>query len=106
MKQAQLIRVFHRWSGLFLIVFLGLKILSGYTMGGHNAPISAEAAYKIHFSPWVDIPLLFLAVFHASYGILKIMLAGKIKNKDRTFVMTNVLAFLVLFVAILFIYII
>jgi succinate dehydrogenase/fumarate reductase cytochrome b subunit len=58
---------FIRFSGPLLLVLVGLKILSGYSLVG-----------KFGESPWLsllhqnhilDIVLLFLFIFHACYGL-------------------------------------
>lgn len=106
MKSARFIRAFHRWSGMLLIGFVALKILTGYTISGQIAPFSTEAGYRIHFSPWVDVPLLVLFVLHASYGVLKILLARNVKNRTGAFVWTNVLAGLIIALAILAVFVV
>ena len=78
-----IIRLFHRWSGLLLILLIGLKILSGYGLIDF-----------VHVTVWVDIPLIFFFVFHASYGILKILMP-RIKRKWQAFFITNLIGLII-----------
>ena len=103
-RQATVIRIFHRWSGIALIVFLALKMLSGYSMTGQMGVFVQEVGYRIHFSAWVDAPLLFLFTFHALYGILKILLSAGLKNKKGAFLIVNVMGAVLFVLSILFIY--
>ena len=98
------IRIFHRWSGLFLIVFIALKILSGYVIAGQLGILSNRVGYLIHYAKVVDIPLLFLFIFHSIYGVYKIV-QRKVKDKVGFFLIATFLALLLYITAILFIYI-
>jgi len=89
--QASIIRIFHRWSGLILILLVGLKILSGYRL----IPFR-------HVTVWVDIPLVFFFIFHASYGLLKIRMV-RLQKKNQAFLFTNIIGG---FIFLVYIYII
>jgi succinate dehydrogenase/fumarate reductase cytochrome b subunit len=67
------VRKFHRVSGLALIVVVALKILSGYAVTGRLAFWNPEQATLIHTAKLIDVPLVFLFIFHSLYGIYKIL---------------------------------
>ena len=100
------VRLFHRWSGIFLILFVGLKILSGYVAAGNIEVLSQEMAYRIHYALWIDIPLLFLFIFHSLYGLFKIINPYVGKNKITVFWIITSLAIVLFLVALIFIYMI
>jgi succinate dehydrogenase/fumarate reductase cytochrome b subunit len=95
MIPAEWIRLFHRWSGLALILFVGLKIVTGFTSTGAFRLFSEETAIRLHAALWTDIPLVLLFVFHSSYGILKMAMARGIRNKPRALALTNIAAGLI-----------
>ncbi|MBN2103118.1 hypothetical protein JW835_03660 [bacterium] len=83
MKSAMLIRFvrsFHRLSGILLIVLVGIKMWTGFAMVGTIQWIPRSQAYLIHFAVWIDIPLLFLFIGHAVYGLFNII-KTKIENR-------------------------
>jgi hypothetical protein len=87
----QIIRHVHRWSGLLLILFAGMKMLSGLRLAG-AVPFPGEAAaHWMHFSRWVDVPFLLFFTVHAAYGILRIRMAA-VRNKVRAFTIASVAA--------------
>jgi hypothetical protein len=100
---AVLIRRFHRWSGLALILLVSLKLISGFRLAGAIGFPAEAAAGRMHFSAWVDAPLMFFFIFHAAYGILKILMP-KISRKAGAFLFASIAAFLVFLTSILSIY--
>jgi succinate dehydrogenase/fumarate reductase cytochrome b subunit len=92
LKPAEWIQLFHRWSGLCLILLIGIKLLSGFVLSGKIQLLNEKSASWMHFSKWVDLPLLFFFLFHAAYGVLKIAMSKGIQNKDRALILTNVIA--------------
>ncbi|MBN1895315.1 hypothetical protein JW906_12510 [bacterium] len=100
LNQVVFIRVFHRWSGIILILLVGAKILSGFSLAGSVSLFSERLASQLHFSRWVDIPLLFGFLFHAVYGIVKIA-SARMSRKALFFWIMSVLG-LLLFIASLF----
>ena len=105
-KPGVIIQWFHKWSGIPLIVLIVLKIISGYAGEGNVVFISPQTGYLIHASAWVDVPLLFLFILHAAYGILKNITRFETRNKPVVFWTTTILALIVFFVAVCFIFII
>jgi succinate dehydrogenase/fumarate reductase cytochrome b subunit len=99
------IRVFHRWSGISLILIVALKILSGLSAAGRIMFLPVSRAYALHLTAWLDVPLLLLFYFHALYGLYKIM-QGKIQKKVLLFWCANIIGLLLFVWSIVFIYII
>lgn len=58
---------FLRFSGPLLLVLVGLKILSGYSLVGKIDSLLWIS--ELHESPLLDLSLLFLFIFHSLYGV-------------------------------------
>jgi succinate dehydrogenase/fumarate reductase cytochrome b subunit len=58
---------FIRFSGPLLLILVGLKILSGYSLVGKFGESSWLS--RLHQNHSFDIILLFLFIFHACYGL-------------------------------------
>ncbi len=100
---AAAIRLFHRWSGIALMLLVTVKLLTGFRLTGAIGFPAQALAGRLHFSDLVDAPLMFFFIFHASYGLLKILMP-KITRKARAFLFTNIVASLVFLTGIAFIY--
>jgi hypothetical protein len=94
---AVIIRPAHQWTGILLIFFIGAKLLSGLNLSGAMGILDARTAAWLHFSKWIDIPLLFLFCFHAAYGLLRLFIS-KVQKKWLAFFIASGVA-LVLFLA-------
>ena len=57
---------FIRFSGPLLLILVGLKILSGYSLVGR---IQASWLSNLHIHKTLDLLLLFVFIFHALYGL-------------------------------------
>jgi succinate dehydrogenase/fumarate reductase cytochrome b subunit len=101
-----LIRIFHRWSGLLLIIFVSLKLLSGFIIAGDLDILNLSTGYRIHYAKFVDIPLIFFFIFHALYGILKIIMSRGIRNKMMAFTVTTIFGIVIFIISVIYIYII
>jgi succinate dehydrogenase/fumarate reductase cytochrome b subunit len=100
---AKIVRLTHRWTGLFLIVLLTLKMLSGLSAAGKIGLMSPAWAYRIHYTPFLDVPLILAGLVHALYGIYKII-QGWFSRKDILFIVINTAALLLSGYAILMVY--
>lgn len=100
------INTFHKWSGLLLILFIALKILSGYAVYGMPSIFSRSTGGAIHFARWVDIPLLFLFIYHAVYGVLKVFTKFNTRNKPVVFWLTTLVATFLFVILVLFVYLV
>ncbi len=84
-----LIWLFHRTSGLVLIVLLGMKIFSSYFL--YTKDKKPDWALGIHRNPVVDILILVLFTFHSLYGLRTIAIDLGYKKEKQLFWLSNVL---------------
>jgi len=82
--------IFHRTSGLLLIVLLGLKMLSGLFMMTKEA--KPDWALALHVNALSDILLTILLVFHAAYGLRTMVYELGVKNERVLFWIFSALA--------------
>ena len=74
---------FIRFSGPLLLILVGLKILSGYSLVGR---IQASWLSNLHINKPIDLLLLFVFIFHALYGLrLFLMDLGMVKQEKILF---------------------
>ena len=81
--------LFHRTSGLLLILLLGMKIFSSYFL--YTKDKKPEWALGIHRNPVVDILILVLFTFHSLYGLRTIAIDLGYKKEKQLFWLSNVL---------------
>jgi len=75
---------FIRFSGPLLLILVGLKILSGYALVGRLH--GASWLSGLHLSKALDLPLLFLFILHALYGLrLFLVDSGMMKREKLLF---------------------
>jgi succinate dehydrogenase/fumarate reductase cytochrome b subunit len=93
--------VFHRISGLLLIVLLSFKFLTSFfLMTKQQKP---DWALVLHTNPLIDTLLIVLVVFHALYGVRTVIMdMGARKEKLLFWIFTGL--GIVLSGALLFIY--
>ena len=77
--------VFHRVSGLMLIVLIGLKIVTGYAFTGKWGDEVAQGFGTWHKSPWLDVPLFLLLLGHILYGVRTILADLGVKREKELF---------------------
>ncbi len=64
--------VFHRLSGLLLIVLLGFKFLTSFFLMTKDQ--KPDWALVLHTNPLTDTLLIVLVVFHALYGLRTVIM--------------------------------
>jgi succinate dehydrogenase/fumarate reductase cytochrome b subunit len=64
--------VFHRLSGLLLIVLLGFKFLTSFFLMTKDQ--KPDWALVLHTNPLIDNLLIVLVVFHAFYGLRTVIM--------------------------------
>ena len=75
---------FVRFSGPLLIILVGLKILSGYSLVGRIQ--GASWLSNLHINRTIDLLLLFVFIFHALYGLRLFLIdLGMIKREKILF---------------------
>jgi len=74
---------FIRFSGPLLLILVGLKILSGYSLVGR---IQASWLSNLHVNKTLDVLLLFVFIFHALYGLRLFLIdLGMVKREKVLF---------------------
>lgn len=81
--------LFHRISGLFLIILFGIKILSGFYLFTKDK--KPDWAILLHRQPMVDILIMVLLAFHVFYGIKTILYDLGIRREKLLFWSSTVL---------------
>jgi succinate dehydrogenase/fumarate reductase cytochrome b subunit len=75
---------FIRFSGPLLLILVGLKILSGYSVVGKIQGISWLT--DLHLNKTLDLLLLFVFIFHALYGLRLFLIDfGMVKSEKLLF---------------------
>jgi succinate dehydrogenase/fumarate reductase cytochrome b subunit len=82
--------LFHRISGLTLIVLIGIKILTGYfLLPKDNRP---DWALSLHRHPVIDVLILILFTFHSIYGIRTVIIDFGYRKEKLLFWISNITA--------------
>jgi succinate dehydrogenase/fumarate reductase cytochrome b subunit len=82
--------LFHRISGLTLIVLIGIKILTGYfLLPKDNRP---DWALSLHRHPVIDVLILILFTFHSIYGIRTVIIDFGYHKEKLLFWISNITA--------------
>jgi len=75
---------FVRFSGPLLVILVGLKILSGYSLVGRIQ--GASWLSTLHSNRALDVVLLFVFIFHALYGLRLFLIdLGMVKKEKALF---------------------
>jgi succinate dehydrogenase/fumarate reductase cytochrome b subunit len=75
---------FIRLSGPLLLILVGIKILSGYSLVGKIQGISWLT--NLHLNKTLDLLLLFTFIFHALYGLRLFLIdLGMVKQEKLLF---------------------
>jgi succinate dehydrogenase cytochrome b556 subunit len=85
--------LFHRISGVCLIVLFGIKILTSYFL--FNQDKKPDWALSLHRQPVVDVLILVLFTFHSIYGIRTIVMDLGYRDEKRLFLVSNAAASLI-----------
>jgi succinate dehydrogenase/fumarate reductase cytochrome b subunit len=93
--------LFHRTSGLLLIVLLSMKIFSAYFL--YTKDKKPDWALGIHRNPVLDILILVLFTFHSLYGLRTIAVDLGYRKEKRLFWLSNMLG-CIISAALIFIY--
>ena len=92
--------LFHRISGLTLIVLIGIKILTGfYLLPKDNRP---DWALSLHRHPVLDVLILILFTFHSIYGIRTVIIDLGFRKEKLLFWVSNIFAVIISAVLIYF----
>lgn len=94
--------LFHRISGVALIVLIGTKLFSGYFL--FTKETKPDWALSLHRQPVLDILLLVLFTFHSIYGLRTIAIDLGYRKEKRLFWLSQIIASIIS-VALLTIYV-
>ncbi|MCX7965753.1 MAG: hypothetical protein N2596_03920 [Syntrophorhabdaceae bacterium] len=82
--------LFHRISGVSLIVLFGIKILTSFFLfTKENKP---DWALSLHRQPVIDILILILFTFHSIYGLRTILIDFGYRKEKKLFWLSNTVA--------------
>ena len=83
--------LFHRVSGLLLILLLGVKFLTSFfLMTKEQKP---DWALVLHTNALIDTLLIILIVFHALYGLRTVLIDLGLKKEKLLFWIFTILGF-------------
>jgi succinate dehydrogenase hydrophobic anchor subunit len=74
--------LFHRISGVLLVVLLGAQLVTGFYQSSSSNTEPAKALANLHTHAGLSCLLVFVATFHALYGLRTILLDVGLK-RDR-----------------------
>lgn len=82
--------LFHRISGVSLIILFGLKIFSAFFL--YTKEDKPDWALGIHRQPVLDILILVLFTFHSVYGLRTVVIDLGYRKEKKLFWLSNVVA--------------
>lgn len=89
--------LFHRISGVILILLIAFKFLTGFGIDKHFGQESVEFWRALHNNTPSNIILLFLFIYHSLYGLRTIIFDLGYKKEKELFWVFSILG-LVLFI--------
>ncbi|NOR21615.1 MAG: hypothetical protein GQ476_02820 [Candidatus Aminicenantes bacterium] len=82
--------VFHRISGLLLILLIGIKFLTSFfLMTKEQKP---DWALVLHTNPFIDTLLIIFVVFHALYGLRTVAIDLGLRKEKLLFWVSTLLS--------------
>lgn len=93
--------LFHRISGITLIILLGIKILTSFFL--YTKDKKPDWALSLHRQPVLDVLILILFTFHSIYGLRTIALDLGYRKEKQLFWISNTVA-AIISLALLYIY--
>jgi succinate dehydrogenase/fumarate reductase cytochrome b subunit len=85
--------VFHRVSGLLIIVLLGIKFLTSFFLMTKDQ--KPDWALVLHTNSFTDTLLIVLIVFHALYGLRTVIIDMGLRKEKLLFWIFNGLGILI-----------
>ena len=77
--------MFHRISGVVLIVLLGLQLFTGFFQASASNSAVVKTIAALHRHPLVNCLLVLCVIFHALYGVRTIILDFGLKRERLLF---------------------
>jgi succinate dehydrogenase/fumarate reductase cytochrome b subunit len=93
--------LFHRITGLILIVTLSLKFLTSFFLMTKDK--KPDWALVLHTNPLTDVLLLLSVIFHALYGLRTVIIDLGVRKEKRLFWIFTIIG-IVLSAALLVVY--
>jgi succinate dehydrogenase/fumarate reductase cytochrome b subunit len=82
--------LFHRISGVSLIILFSIKILTAFFLFTKDK--KPDWALSLHRQPVLDVLILILFTFHSIYGLRTIAIDFGYRQEKRLFWISNILA--------------
>ena len=82
--------LFHRISGVSLIVLIGMKIFTSFFLFTKDK--KPDWALSLHRNPVLDVLILILFTFHSVYGLRTIAVDLGVRKEKQLFLMSNIAA--------------
>jgi len=93
--------IFHRISGVILIILFGTKIFTSFFLFTHDK--KPDWALSLHRHPVLDVLILFLFTFHSCYGLRTVAVDLGYKKEKQLLWVSNVAAS-VIFITLAYLY--
>jgi succinate dehydrogenase/fumarate reductase cytochrome b subunit len=77
--------IFHRVSGVLLIVLMGLKIYTGFGILGKYGEKAIEPMRALHHHVLVDSLIIGLFIYHALYGLRTCLIDLGLRGEKQLF---------------------
>lgn len=90
--------LFHRISGVSLIILIGIKIFTSYFLFTKDK--KPDWALSLHRHPVLDILIIILFTFHSIYGLRTIAIDLGYRKEKQLFLWSNIVAGVLAFVLI------
>jgi len=87
--------IFHRISGLLLIVLVAFQLVTGFFQASTSNLESVEAMADLHKHATLNCLMVFLFIFHALYGIRTILMDLGVKAEKLLFWACTILGLVV-----------
>ncbi|HOP86180.1 MAG TPA: hypothetical protein PKZ54_06875 [Syntrophorhabdaceae bacterium] len=82
--------LFHRISGVSLIILFGIKILTSFFLFTKDK--KPDWALSLHRQPVIDVLILILFTFHSIYGLRTILIDFGYRKEKKLFWLSNIIA--------------
>jgi succinate dehydrogenase/fumarate reductase cytochrome b subunit len=92
--------LFHRISGVSLIILIGIKIFTSYFLFTKDK--KPDWALSLHRHPVLDVLILILFTFHSIYGLRTVAIDLGYKKEKQLFLLSNIVASVIAAVLIYF----
>ncbi len=96
--------LFHRISGVSLIILFGIKILTSFFLFTKDK--KPDWALSLHRQPVIDVLILILFTFHSIHGLRTIAIDMGYRKEKKLFWLSNIVAGVISLILIYFYFIV